>query len=236
MLLSSIYPKEMVINCTNVSPRKCHYLDMSISIYKGKFRVTLYDKRKDFSFNVISYPFLDGNIPTSLSYGVFVSQLVRFVNVNSTFEGFKSDVASLVSKLVCQGFNLAALRKKFIKFYNCKLNLWSKFGLDIFDTMICLFNWTPLLYLSHYYYFIFLYYVRTLSMLYFTLLYINSLNLFLYCHLFVTMSFVTIVFTVLQCILCYHDRNILTGYRGSAVPQHSSICPCNAAWVLISYL
>ena len=130
----------MVINCTNVSPRKCHYLDMSISIYKGKFRVTLYDKRKDFSFNVISYPFLDGNIPTALLYGVFVSHLVRFVNVNSTFEGFKSDVASLVSKLVCQGFNLAALRKKFIKFYNCKLNLWSKFGLDIFDTMICLFN------------------------------------------------------------------------------------------------
>ena len=139
-LLSSIYPPEMIINCTNVSPRKCHYLDMSISVYKGKFCVTLYDKRKDFSFNVISYPFLDGNIPTALSYGVFVSQLVRFVKVNSTFEGFKNDVASLVSKLACQGFNLAALRNKFVKFYKSKLNLWSKFGLDIFDVMIRLFD------------------------------------------------------------------------------------------------
>ena len=65
------------MNCTNVSPRKCNYLDLCISVYRGKFRVTLYDKRKDYSFNVISYPFLDGNIPKNLSYGVFISQLVK---------------------------------------------------------------------------------------------------------------------------------------------------------------
>ena len=102
--------------------------------------MSLYDKRKDFNFDVISYPFLDGNIPTALSYGVFTSQLVRFVNVNFSFKGFKQDVASLVGKLVCQGFNLAALRKKFVRFYEGKLDLWSKYGIDIFDTMIDLFN------------------------------------------------------------------------------------------------
>ena len=139
-LLSDIYPPEMVVNCTNISPRKCHYLDLCISIVRGKFCVSLYDKRKDFTFDVISYPFLDGNIPTALSYGVFTSQLVRFVNVNSSFKGFKQDVASLVSKLVCQGFNLAALRKKFVCFYEGKLDLWSKYGIDIFDNMIDLFN------------------------------------------------------------------------------------------------
>ena len=139
-LLSSIYPPEMIINCTNVSPRKCHYLDLSISIYRGKYSVSLYDKRKDFPFNVISYPFLDGNIPSALSYGVFNSQLVRFVNVNSNFKGFKRDVSDLVSKLVRQGFNLAALRKKFKKFYYSKLELWSKYGFDIFEDMIGLFT------------------------------------------------------------------------------------------------
>ena len=85
----------------------------SIRLY---YRVVLYDKRKDYSFQVISYPFLDGNIPNNLSYGVFISQLVRFANINTTFDGFLSNVADLVDKLVAQGFNNAALRKKFVKF------------------------------------------------------------------------------------------------------------------------
>ena len=139
-ILGDIYPKEMIVNCTNVSPRKCNYLDLCISVYRGKFRVTLYDKRKDYSFNVISYPFLDGNIPKNLSYGVFISQLVRFANINTTVEGFYSNICDLVKKLVNQGFNLAALRKKFLKFYNSKLNIWCKYGVDIYDRVIKIFD------------------------------------------------------------------------------------------------
>ena len=56
-ILVNIYPKEMVNN-TNISARKCCYLDLNISIYQEKFRVALYDKRKDYNFKVISYPFL----------------------------------------------------------------------------------------------------------------------------------------------------------------------------------
>ena len=139
-ILGDIYPKEMIVNCTNVSPRKCNYLDLCISVYRGKFRVTLYDKRKDYSFNVISYPFLDGNIPKNLSYGVFISQLVRFANINTTVEGFYSNICDLVKKLVNQGFDPAALRKKFLKFYNSKLNIWCKYGVDIYDRVIKIFD------------------------------------------------------------------------------------------------
>ena len=75
-VLEDIYPKEMIVNNINISARKCCYLDLTISIYQGKFRVsTLYDKRKDYNFKVITYPFLDGNVPNNLSYGVFISQL-----------------------------------------------------------------------------------------------------------------------------------------------------------------
>ena len=138
-LLSTVYPPEMIVNCTNVSPRKCHYLDLCISIYRGKFSVSLYDKRKDFPFTVIAYPFLDGNIPEALSYGVFTSQLVRFAKVNSTLKGFTSNVSDLVCKLVSQGFNLAALRKRFVKFYHSKMAIWSKYGHDIFEDIMNLF-------------------------------------------------------------------------------------------------
>ena len=134
------YSTEMVVNCTNISPRKCYYLDFSISIYRGKFRVTLYDKRKDYNFNVILYPFLDSNIPNNLSYGVFISQLVRFANINITVTCFYSNISDLVTQLVNQGFNLAALCKKFLKFYHSKLNVWCKYGVDIHVHVINFFN------------------------------------------------------------------------------------------------
>ena len=112
---------------------------MTTSICRGKFRVTLYDKRKDYKFNVISYPFLDGNIPHNQSYSVFISQLVHFAKINTTVEGFYSNVSDLAMKLVSQGFSLAALRKKFVKFYQSKLNVWCKFGVDIYKRLIKLF-------------------------------------------------------------------------------------------------
>ena len=48
--------------------------------------------------------------------------------VNSTLKGFKDCILQLVSKLVKQGFNLAALRNKFVKFYKSILNIWGKYG------------------------------------------------------------------------------------------------------------
>ena len=139
-ILYDIYPREMAINKTNISPCKCSYLDLSISIYRGKFRIMLFDKRTSFPFNVISYPYLDGNIPESRSYGIFISQLVRFCSVNSTLNGFINDVSNLVMKLCKQGFILAALRIKFLKFYNSKINLWGKYGKDIYTDMMKLFS------------------------------------------------------------------------------------------------
>ena len=111
-VLEYIYSKEIIVNNTNISARKCCCLDLNISICQGKFRVTLYDKRKEYNFKVISYPFLDGNVPNNLSYGIFISQLVRLARINSTLNGFKNCVTELLGKLVAQGFKLAALRNK----------------------------------------------------------------------------------------------------------------------------
>ena len=139
-VLEDIYPKEMIVNNTNISARKCCYLDLTISIYQGKFRVTLYDKRKDYNFKVITYPFLDGNVPNNLTYGIFISQLVRLARVNSTLKGFKDCVTELLGKLVEQGFKLAALRNKFVKFYKSRLNIWGKYGRNIYDKFIEMFQ------------------------------------------------------------------------------------------------
>ena len=38
-------------------------------------KTKIYDKRDDFDFDIVNFPFLDGDVPRSTSYGVYISQL-----------------------------------------------------------------------------------------------------------------------------------------------------------------
>ena len=42
----------------------------------------IYDKRDDFNFEIVNFKFLDGDVPRSPSYGVYISQLIPFANLN----------------------------------------------------------------------------------------------------------------------------------------------------------
>ena len=46
----------------------------------------IYDKRDD--FDIVNFPFLDGDVPRSASYGVYISQLIRFARVSSHVDDF----------------------------------------------------------------------------------------------------------------------------------------------------
>ena len=40
-------------------------------------KTKIYDKRDDFGFDSVNFPFLDGGVPRSAaSYGVYISQLI----------------------------------------------------------------------------------------------------------------------------------------------------------------
>ena len=47
---------------------------MYIKPYK-RVSSKIYDKRDDFNFEIVNFPFLDGDVPRSPSYGVYISQL-----------------------------------------------------------------------------------------------------------------------------------------------------------------
>ena len=48
-----------------------------------------YDKRDDFDFDIVGFPFLDGDVPRRPSYGMYISRLIRFDRVCSHEEDFK---------------------------------------------------------------------------------------------------------------------------------------------------
>ena len=45
-------------------------------------------KRDDFDFDIVSVPFLDGDVPRRPSHGVYISQLNRFARVCSHVDDF----------------------------------------------------------------------------------------------------------------------------------------------------
>ena len=77
------YPTELQLNKANSSDTDAPFLDLSLSITNGTVSSKIYDKRDDFNFEIVNFPFLNGDIPRSPSYGVYISQLIRFARVCS---------------------------------------------------------------------------------------------------------------------------------------------------------
>ena len=53
-----------------------------------KFTTDLYDKREVFNFTIVNYPHMDSNIPSKPAYGVFISQLIRYLRVCGNYQHF----------------------------------------------------------------------------------------------------------------------------------------------------
>ena len=58
-------------------------LDLTFTVEKdGKLsmytKLHVYDKRDDFNFHIVNFRFLSSDIPSGPSYGVYISQLIRY--------------------------------------------------------------------------------------------------------------------------------------------------------------
>ena len=106
-------------------------LDLHLSIQNGFVSSKIYDKRGDFDFDIVNFPFLDGDVPRSTSYGVYISQLIRFARVCSHMADFNAHNKSLTAKLLQQGYRYHKLRKTFSKFYRRHYELVSKFNVGL---------------------------------------------------------------------------------------------------------
>ena len=47
-------------------------------ISDGFVKTKIFDKQDDFDFDIGNFPFLDGDVLRSTSYGVYISQRIRF--------------------------------------------------------------------------------------------------------------------------------------------------------------
>ena len=56
-------------------------MDLHLSISNGFVSSKIYDKCYDFDFDIVNFPFLDGDVSRRPSYGVYISRLIRFARV-----------------------------------------------------------------------------------------------------------------------------------------------------------
>ena len=74
---------------------------------QGKLSTKIYDKRDDFNFPIVNFPYLSSNIPSSPAYGVFASQLIRFARASSLYKDFLERSMLLAKKTVDTGISNA---------------------------------------------------------------------------------------------------------------------------------
>ena len=85
-------------------------------------------KNKIWSDPEVNLPFLDGDVPRRASYGVYISQLIRFARVCNHVADFNARNKCFTAKLLQQGYMYHKLRKTFSKFYRRHYELISKFN------------------------------------------------------------------------------------------------------------
>ena len=76
----------------------------------------------------MNFPWLSGDVPRLPSYGIYISQLVRFARCCTSVLDFHSKNLQITSKLLTQGYRYHKLRKTFGKFFRSYSELLSKFG------------------------------------------------------------------------------------------------------------
>ena len=131
---SHIYPSELQLNKANTSDTEAAFFDLHLSISNDIVSTKIYDKRDDFDFEIVNFPFLDGDVPRSTSYGVYISQLIRFAS--SYVADFNTRNKLLTQKLLKQGYRYHKLRKTFSKFYRRYYDLISKFQVGLKSLLI----------------------------------------------------------------------------------------------------
>ena len=89
-MVSQIYPSELQLNKANTSDTEAAFLDLHLTISNDIVSTKIYDKRDDIDFDIVNFPFLNGDVTRSTSYGVYISQLIRFARASSHMTDFNA--------------------------------------------------------------------------------------------------------------------------------------------------
>ena len=90
----------MRLNKANSTDTKATILDLYLLLSNDFVSTKIYDERDDFDFDIVNFPLFGGDVPRASSYGVYVSELIRFARVSSHLADFNARNKTLTAKLL----------------------------------------------------------------------------------------------------------------------------------------
>ena len=89
-MVNQVCPSGLWLGRAGTSDARATFLDVRLPISHDIVSAKIYDRRGDFHFEVVHFPFMYGCVPRSASCVVFVSQLVRFAGASSDVSDFST--------------------------------------------------------------------------------------------------------------------------------------------------
>ena len=105
-----------IVYFDNTSDKEAAFIDLHLSISNDIVSTKIYDKPDDFDFEIVNFPYLDGDVPRSTSYGVYISQLIRFARTSSYVTDFNTQNRLLTQKLLKKAIRIINFTKPFLNF------------------------------------------------------------------------------------------------------------------------
>ena len=88
--MCSLDPSQLTVEKANKSDHLADCLDLTLIIDSGgKLSTRLHDKRDNFDLHIVNFLFLSSNIPSGPSYGIYISQLIRYGQCCSHYGDFR---------------------------------------------------------------------------------------------------------------------------------------------------
>lgn len=97
----------------------------------GRLHTKIFDKRDDFNFPLINFPFLSSNIPYAPSYGFYMSQLRRYARYCSHCIDFTYRSVLLTQKMLQQTYEEKILKTTLRKIYGHNHEM-----VDLYDVFV----------------------------------------------------------------------------------------------------
>ena len=92
-MVGQIYSTELPLNKANSSDTEVPFFGLKLVHNKWHSFFKINDKRDNVNFEMVNFPFLDhvdGDVPGSPSYGIYISQPICFARVCSDVDDFNN--------------------------------------------------------------------------------------------------------------------------------------------------
>ena len=123
-----IYPSSLPLSFDDTSDGTGHFLDLHLDRNKGS--IDLYDKRVDFSFEVIRFTSASSNCPRTIGTNTMYSQIIRIARICSKRKDFLRNLHSLIEAQIQKGYTIEEIKRTMSKLNNKYQHILKPFQLN----------------------------------------------------------------------------------------------------------